>query len=702
MQKLVNFTKQYIGVISIVLAVCILLTYTFSSFIVTTGKKKVAEMYIGQLKYSMTIEGKDTNTLTVPAGETIVDVDITNLNAINTYYKLLFEKNSNIEISYYESTKDTDEVVTNYGAGGDLINASASTTLKIKIKNSSTDDQTLIFKVSGGYGTNTLTDVTVPSEYSEITTIESTKSNTYFCKTSDTLIRGRKYVNGQYTYKYEQDLTGNYIWENMMGYNKGWGVSITDRTSTDDITSNLCTYINNKPVISMDFIFAKSNATSIDLTGFDTSNVISMYGLFENTVATEIKGLENFDTSNVLYMGRMFQNSKIDSINLTGFNTSKVKNMNSMFEESQASSIDISSFDTSNVTSMHSMFYDTKATSVDVSSFDTSKVKWMNYMFSGSQFTELDLRNFDTSNVEQMNGMFKNSKATIIKGLENFNTSKVTNMSSMFYYNPATSLDLSSFDTSNVTDMSYMFYIDRAKEIKGLEKFDTSKVTNMHAMFNYSSVTTLDLTNFDTHNVTDMGSMFQGNNAKVLDISSFDTSNVTDMSGMFMNTGSNITTIDISNFNTSKVTDMSSMFQYSDATEIKGLNTINTSNVTDMSSMFDGYNGTSLDLSAFNTSNVINMSNMFYNIKILSSLDLSSFDTSKVTKMKEMFNRCTNLTTIKVSSKFDTSNVTASTDMFTGSTNLVGGNGTKYSTSYLDKTYARIDTASTPGYFTAK
>ena len=40
--------------------------------------------------------------------------------------------------------------------------------------------------------------------------------------------------------------------------------------------------------------------------------------------------------------------------------------------------------------------------------------------------------------------------------------------------------------------------------------------------------------------------------------------------------------------------------------------------------------------------------------------------------------------------------------MFSGCTSLVGGNATKYDASHTDKEYARIDTASTPGYFTDK
>ena len=89
------------------------------------------------------------------------------------------------------------------------------------------------------------------------------------------------------------------------------------------------------------------------------------------------------------------------------------------------------------------------------------------------------------------------------------------------------------------------------------------------------------------------------------------------------------------------------------------------------------------------------------------TLDVSNFDTSKVTNMSDMFSTST-LNTIYVSNKFDTSSVINTTDtldgstnMFRGCTNLVGGSGTKYNSSYVDKTYARIDGGtSSPGYFT--
>ena len=75
--------------------------------------------------------------------------------------------------------------------------------------------------------------------------------------------------------------------------------------------------------------------------------------------------------------------------------------------------------------------------------------------------------------------------------------------------------------------------------------------------------------------------------------------------------------------------------------------------------------------------------------------------------MNYMFSRCFALTTIYVS-PFDastemgwsTAEVTTALNMFGSCSNLVGGNGTEYSATYKDATYARIDTEETPGYFT--
>ena len=546
MNRIVNFLQKYFAVISVLIGISILLSVTFSSYIVTSNNHKAAEMYIGELKYSMEIDGSTTNTLTVPTGETIVDVKVNNLNPVDTYYKLLYLKNTNITVKYYESTKDTNEVVTTYNKPNDSVTSSNSNTIKLQITNSSTSSQNIALTMKGGYITNTVEDITTPSTYSEIT-LADTSTNTYFCKTNSTLTQGLNYNNGQYTYAYKQQgasASSGLGWSNIT--NNGWGVQLTDKASTDAVTSKLCTYINDKPVTSMSYMFWDSQALRIDLSNFNTSNVYNMGGMFSSSQATTLD-LSHFDTSNVTNMGGMFQHSQATTLDLSNFDTSNVTNMQCMLCDSQASTIDVSHFDTSNVTNMNSMFWNSKAITIGVSHFDTSKVTNMNVMFGNSQATTIDVSHFDTSNVTNMQGMFQHSQATII--------------------------DVSNFDTSNVT--------------------------NMQCMFCDSKAATLDLSHFDTSNVTNMQGMFWKSQATTLDVSHFDTSNVTNM--------------------------------------------------------------------------------------------------------EVMFAYMTNLKTIYASSKFVTTSVTSSTSMFEKSTNLVGGAGTKYNKSYLDKTYARIDGGtSNPGYFTEK
>lgn len=133
----------------------------------------------------------------------------------------------------------------------------------------------------------------------------------------------------------------------------------------------------------------------------------------------------------------------------------------------------------------------------------------------------------------------------------------------------------------------------------------------------------------------------------------------------------------------------------------------NTSKVENMYGMFYScFNLKSLNISSFDTSNVSNMESMFQFCKSLSILDLSSFNTFNVTNMRQMFYMqyyTPLLTTIYVDpTQWNTNKVSSSYAMFQDCNSLIGGNGTVYNSSYTDKTYARVDTASTPGYLTAK
>jgi surface protein len=80
-------------------------------------------------------------------------------------------------------------------------------------------------------------------------------------------------------------------------------------------------------------------------------------------------------------MAYMFQDSRATTLDLSSFDTSNVVNMRSMFSNSRATTLDLSSFDTSNVTDMSSMFYNSQATTgyartqADADKFNASSYK---------------------------------------------------------------------------------------------------------------------------------------------------------------------------------------------------------------------------------------------------------------------------------------------------------------------------------------
>ena len=284
-----------------------------------------------------------------------------------------------------------------------------------------------------------------------------------------------------------------------------------------------------------------------------------------------------------------------------------------------------------------------------------------------------------------MEGMFYGiggslSNMTTIKGLKNLNTTNVTNMSFMFKEcSELTSLDLSSFNTENVTDMHDMFYCCSRLSILNLSSFNTENVTNMSEMFGFcSALTSLDLSSFNTKNVTDMSYLFDFCSALTsLDLSSFNTENVTNMSNMFV-CCSALTSLNLTSFNTENVKNMTYMFYNCSAL-------------------------TSLDLSSFNTENVTEMNNMFSGCEALTSLDLSSFNTENVQYMNNMLSGCRKLKTIYCNNDWSTSSAESDYEMFYECKKLVGGKGTKYNDSYIDKYYARPDGGTeSPGYFTLK
>ena len=423
-----NKDKKLLFGIGIVFLFLATVSFTYAYFTATIVNKDVKNQVVqtGTLELTYT-DGPEINIQNMKPGNTITKtITVKNTGSLEAKYNIIWQELTN------EITNDEmliEGTCTSSSGTCESIESSSISDKSIK-KNISiasgvthTYNLTITFK-----DTNTSQNYNQGKKFNGVLGIEEYKKESIYCTFNGELTQGAEYVNGQYTYRYMQESNYNgedYIWSNID--NDGWGVALTDRTSTKSINSELCTYINDKPVVSMRYMFAGSkttsldlsnfntsnvtnmssmfylsNATSLDLSSFDTGNVINMNGMFFNSSVISINGLENFDTSNVIDMGSMFRSSGVISLNLLSFNTSNVIKMSEMFNGTKLTSLDLSSFDTSNVTNMQGMFYSSLLKTIYVSNkFSTSKVTQDGSMFNactnlvGGAGTKYDSSHYD-------------------------------------------------------------------------------------------------------------------------------------------------------------------------------------------------------------------------------------------------------------------------------------------------------------------
>ena len=147
---------------------------------------------------------------------------------------------------------------------------------------------------------------------------------------------------------------------------------------------------NTSNVLDMSLMFANcfNNIDCLDLSSFNTSEVTSFNQMFNGIGAKEVK-VSSFDTSNAISMAGMFLSFQdpiypgIEKLDISNFNTSNVRTMLHMISAYNLASVSVASFDTRNVTSFEGMFYEMpKLTELDISSFDTTSATDMRWMFN--------------------------------------------------------------------------------------------------------------------------------------------------------------------------------------------------------------------------------------------------------------------------------------------------------------------------------
>lgn len=159
------------------------------------------------------------------------------------------------------------------------------------------------------------------------------------------------------------------------------------RDEKEEVTEN-SNAINTKENCDSDlsYKFEDSEDEELDLSNWDTSNVINMKGLFAGCRELKKLDVHGWNTSNVTDMLFMFDGCEcLEMLDLKGFNTSNVINMSSMF--AGCSSLE----------------------SLDLSSFDTKKVRYFSGMFSRcSGLKELNLSGWDIKANATYQKMFHN------------------------------------------------------------------------------------------------------------------------------------------------------------------------------------------------------------------------------------------------------------------------------------------------------
>jgi len=413
---------------------------------------------------------------------------------------------------------------------------------------------------------------------------------------------------------------------------------------------------------------------------------------------TVIEGLELFDTSRVTTLRHLFWNARsLTSVELSGWDTSNLRDIVNLFHGTSLTHLDLSNWDTSRVTNMQNTFREMNSLiSLDVSTWNTSHVTRMDHTFRNTNsLTNLDLSTWNTHRVVDMDSMLRGMTSLRILRLgENFvfgegpstrlpeivrtheftgswqNVGQGTLVHPLGNHVLTSSELIAQFDGQRMAD-TYVWQQTANQSscqvmVQGQLPHQSGSNGMAGSLWRLCDNGVLEVEDgfinwavslspwydyrHDIHHIiftgpiiagTSLRGLFQGLDTvtTIEGLAFFDTSNVTNIRQMFRN-ASSLTSLDVSTWDTSNVRDMVGLFH-----ETTSL--------------------TSLDLSAWDTSRVTTLQNTFRSMSSLTSLDVSTWDTSRVTQMDHTFRNTNHLTRLDVSS-WDTNRVTNMDNMLRG------------------------------------
>ena len=224
------------------------------------------------------------------------------------------------------------------------------------------------------------------------------------------------------------------------------------------------------------FMFVDINVSEIDLTEFDTTNIVDMDYMFleadlgdcfslgspTNAQAnTPDRNILTLNTEGVTSMSGMFKDCKVKHLDLNSLRTHNVTDFSDMFCScNDLIDLNVDGFDTSKAKDFHGMFQGCiKLTQLNVKHFKVDNVLHMSYLFSKClRLKVIDLESWDFSQVSDANEMFAYCEK-LEKIIANFNFKMIKEMAFMFCYcTKLSKVDLSHSDLSHVFDFGYTFF----------------------------------------------------------------------------------------------------------------------------------------------------------------------------------------------------------------------------------------------------
>lgn len=197
------------------------------------------------------------------------------------------------------------------------------------------------------------------------------------------------------------------------------------------------------------FMFVDINVPEIDLTEFDTTNVVNMdYMFLKADLGDRLKINSSTNT----------QINDADQ-NILTFNTESVISMSGMFKDCKVKHLDLSSLRTHNVTDFSDMFCSCNdLIDLNVDGFDTSKAKDFHRMFQGCiKLTQLNVKHFNADNVLHMSCLFYKCLRLKVIDLENWDFSQVSDANEMFAYCEKLEKIIANFNFKMIKEMAFMF-----------------------------------------------------------------------------------------------------------------------------------------------------------------------------------------------------------------------------------------------------